>query len=156
MTQVNLYDVMTTIQDLFEADPITQSIGPNDNDTVKVEVETTWSNRVGDAPVIKIYADSWESPPDQEKIGGYTSNRTKTFANIVIMCVTFDYDNEVGSSDRDLLFRKAKEVLKKNRKLSGKVEMSRLIGGEFQNARSAAGNGFWHIATINLQVEYSE
>jgi hypothetical protein len=156
MTIINTYDIMTTIQDILEADVRTQSMGSGDRNIIKVEVETAWDNIVDYAPSVKIYADSWTSPPEQEYIGP-GSNAIRTFIVLEIVCIAMDFQSsEIGASRRDDLFRRVKEVLKDNRTVSGKGLITRFISGEFHNAKKNREDGFWKIATMRFEIEVRE
>lgn len=117
-----------------------------------VKAEEVFEPTFDNCPLVLIYLDAWDSPPEDELIGGSRPVRTKLM--IIIWFFQASLENRQVAMLRDSGFAKIKEVLKSNRNLNGKVLMTRFEGGEFQNPVTS--QGFIKGVSMKLEVEVRE
>ena len=99
-----------------------------------------------------IYLDTWETPAEEELIGGSRPHRT--FLVFEIWCYEFGLENKSTAQKRDTLLEEVKDGLKGNRNLNGKVLVTRFKGGDFDNAQKE--EGFFKGVSIKLECEVKE
>jgi hypothetical protein len=146
MATLDYLAIENAIKDLIEAD--------SDTSGYNVFVEPADAIRTDMCPYVAIYLDSWESPADDELIGG--TNPIRTFLNIEIWCYDFSMENLAGATARDIMLANVKDVLKENRTLSDKVVVTRFEGGDFQNQKNDSGLGFFKGVSVKLNCEVRE
>ena len=152
MSELNYTEIEEALGELLKADQELQAIG---SAGVKVEVEEEFEPYPDKCPWIGIYLDTWDSPPEEERIGG--QRPVTTFIMIELKLMQFSLEHRNGSKLRDQLIQKVKEVIKKNRNINGTVKTSRFRGGEFISAISEAEEGgFYKGVNIKLEVEVDE
>ena len=150
MREINYFKIMETPADILRnAISLKTDIG---NNSLRVEVEDTAQLIPDKCPWIGIYLSSWETPWEEEKIGGSTPHTT--YLEIELWLYEFALENRQGAILRDRLMQKVKEVLKNNRKINNTVLISRFEGGEFDNAY--AETGFFKGVSIKLKCEVRE
>lgn len=149
MSEIDYTSITQAVKDLLLADPRTAIFNGR---PLTVALEDSFQP-VGDrCPWVGIYLDSWQSPAEQEFIGG--SSPVRTLLNIELWLYEFSLENATGARKRDTLLQKVKEVLKENRQLSNTVLVTRFMGGEFDNAKTK--EGFLKGVSIMLECEVRE
>lgn len=149
MSEINYLDIEDEIKAILQADESSSIInGVN----VTFEVEENFNLIADNTPYVGIYLESWETPADEEYIGGANQHTTKII--IKIWCYEFSLEARKAAKKRDLLFQKIKEILKGDRQLNNKVQVTRFKGGEFDNAQND--EGFFKGVSINLECEVRE
>lgn len=118
-----------------------------------IEVEESANLNPDKCPWVGIYLSEWETPADEEQIGGATP--FITYLTFEIWCYEFSLTNEDAIRLRNTLLYNVKEVLKANRKPNSSVLVSRFGGGEFDNPK-AQSDGFFHGGSIRLICEVRE
>jgi|TARA_R100000482_G_scaffold3016_1_gene1138 hypothetical protein len=146
MAVIDYLGIENAIKDLIEADSNTSSF--------TVLVEPIDSVKTDACPYVAIFLDSWDSPSDDELIGG--SRPLRTFLTLEIWCYDFSLENLAGAEARDDMLGKVKEVLKQNRTISDNVLVTRFLGGSFDNQKQTDGLGFFKGVSIKLQCEVRE
>ena len=119
-----------------------------------VEIEPPEAIRTDSCPYVGIYLDSYETPTDDELIGG--TKPFRTFLTIELWIYDFSLENLDCASNRDVLLVKVKEVMKENRTLSDTVLITRFLGGDYDNQKNTSGLGFFKGVSIRLQCEVRE
>lgn len=146
MTEINYYTIESTLKDILSADSRITALDAT------VTVEDSF-NLISDlCPWIGIYLDSWESPADEEKIGG--ASPVLTYLTLELWLYDFAIENNTAAQKRDTLIQKVKEVLKENRTINSTVLITRFAGGEFDNAITT--DGFFKGVSIKLECEVRE
>lgn len=146
MTEINYYTIELTLKNILAADSRITDLGAT------VTVEDSF-NLISDlCPWIGIYLDSWDSPSDEERIGG--TSPVLTILTLELWLFDFAIENNVAAQKRDTLIQKVKEVLKENRTISDTVLITRFAGGEFDSA--VTGDGFFKGVSIKLECEVRE
>ena len=146
MATIDYIGIENKIKALINADGNTSSY--------TVEVEPSDAIRTEACPYVAIWLHSWDSPADDELIGG--SNPVRTFLIIEIWCYAFSMENLDGSTLRDTMLANVKNVLKANRSLDDEVVITRFDGGEFQNQQDTNNLGFFKGVSIRLNCEVRE
>ena len=146
MTEINYYTIETSLKSLLETDSRIIALGAT------VEVEENFNLVSAMCPWIGIALESWESPADEERIGGATPVLTTLILKVWLY--TFGIESNTASQSRDTLLQKVKEVLKENRTLNDSVLITRFEGGEFDNAEGE--DGFFKGVSIELECEVRE
>ena len=103
---------------------------------------------------MQIYLNSWDSPAEDELIGG--AKPITTFLTIELWIYDFSFENLAGATARDIMLDNVKGVLKANRTLSDKVLITRFSGGEFDNQKNNQGIGFFKGVSLRLECEVRE
>jgi hypothetical protein len=119
-----------------------------------VFVEPPDAVRTDACPLVQIYLNSWDSPAEDELIGG--TNPITTFLTIELWIYDFSFENLAGATARDIMLDNVKAVLKANRTLAGNVLITRFTGGEFDNQRNTNGMGFFKGVSLRLECEVRE
>jgi hypothetical protein len=146
MAIIDYLAVETAIKTLINNDSATSDF------TVLIEPDN--AVRTDFCPYVAIYLDSYDSPLDDELIGG--SKPMRTFLTIEIWCYDFSLDNLEGATARDIMLGKVKEVLKGDRTLNGTCVNTAFLGGNFDNQKQTDGLGFFKGVSIRLQCEVRE
>ena len=149
MAEITYIDIEEAIKTLLLTDDRTKSIA---GIPLNVAIEESINQNTDACPWVGIYLDRWETPAEQELIGGNTPFRT--YLTFELWLYEFALENKLAAQKRDYLLQKIKEVLKDNRKLSDTVLISRFKGGEFDNAKTK--EGFFKGVTIKLECELRE
>lgn len=149
MAEINYFQIEEAIGDILLKDPRTKIIG---NDKLKVEVEENFQLIPDKTPWVGIYLDDWDSPAEEEIIGGTKPIRTNL--GITLWLYSYALKNRTGAQLRDRLLQKVKEVLKKNRTLNNNVLTFRFAGGDFDNA--SVDEGFFKGVSLKLECEVRE
>jgi hypothetical protein len=146
MTEINYYTIESTLKDILAADSRITDLGTT------VTVEDSFNLITDLCPWIGIYLDSWDSPAEEERIGG--TSPILTLLTLELWLYDFAIENNTAAQNRDTLLQKVKEVLKENRTISDTVLITRFAGGEFDSA--ATGDGFFMGVSIKLECEVRE
>ena len=146
MAIIDYLGIETAIKNILEADSRTSSY--------TVEIEPPDEIRTDACPYIAIYLDSYDTPLNDELIGG--TKPFRTFLNIEVWCYDFSLENLAGASARDTLLGNVKEVLKENRTLSDTVLVTSFTGGDFDNQKNTSGLGFFKGVSVKIQCEVRE
>ncbi|MAH50645.1 hypothetical protein CMI37_32800 [Candidatus Pacearchaeota archaeon] len=146
MATLDYLAIENAIKDLLDAD--------GDTSAYTIEVEPSEPVRTDACPYVAIWLNSWDSPADDELIGG--ANPIRTFLIIEIWCYAFSLENLDGATLRDTMLSNVKDVLKANRTLSDKVVVTRFDGGDFQNQKNTGGLGFFKGVSIRINCEVRE
>jgi len=146
MATIDYLAIENSIKTLLNAD--------SDTSSYTVEVEPPDAVRTDACPYVAIYLDSWDSPADEELIGG--ANAMRTFLIIEVWCYAFSFENLDGATLRDDMLGKVKAVLKSNRTLSDNVLITRFTGGDFDNQQNTGNLGFFKGVSIKLECEVRE
>ena len=146
MAIIDYLGIETAIKNILEADSRTSSY--------TVEIEPPDEIRTDACPYIAIYLDSYDTPLNDELIGG--TKPFRTFLNIEVWCYDFSLENLAGASARDTLLGNVKEVLKENRTLSDTVLVTAFTGGDFDNQKNTSGLGFFKGVSVKIQCEVRE
>ena len=149
MSEINYFDIEKAIADILLTDSRTERIGDS---VLKVEVEENFNLIPDKCPWVGVYLESWDSPAEEEKIGGATP--FTTFLVVSLWLYEFAMENRTGSQLRDRLLQKVKEVLKDNRKLNNNVLIWRFEGGDFDNAITE--DGFFKGVSTKIICEIRE
>tara|TARA_E500000178_G_C16638055_1_gene580690 strand:+ start:136 stop:576 length:441 start_codon:yes stop_codon:yes gene_type:complete len=146
MAIIDYLGIENAVKDLIE----------NNADTsgYTVLVEPIDAVKTDACPYVAIYLDSWDSPADEELIGG--TKPVRTFLTLEIWCYDFSLENLAGAEARDDMLGKVKEVLKLNRTISDTVLITRFLGGNFDNQKLTDGIGFFKGVSVKLQCEVRE
>ena len=146
MAIIDYLGIETAIKNILEADSRTSSY--------TVEIEPPDEIRTDACPYIAIYLDSYDTPLNDELIGG--TKPLRTFLNIEVWCYDFSLENLAGASARDTLLGNVKEVLKENRTISDTVLVTAFTGGDFDNQKNTSGLGFFKGVSVKIQCEVRE
>jgi|TARA_Y100000361_G_C11101880_1_gene312388 hypothetical protein len=146
MAIIDYLGIETAIKNILEADSRTSSY--------TVEIEPPDEIRTDACPYIAIYLDSYDTPLNDELIGG--TKPFRTFLNIEVWCYDFSLENLAGASARDTLLGNVKEVLKENRTISDTVLVTAFTGGDFDNQKNTSGLGFFKGVSVKIQCEVRE
>ena len=119
-----------------------------------VFVEPPEAVRTDACPLVQIYLNSWDSPAEDEMIGG--ANPITTFLTIELWIYDFSMENLAGATARDIMLDNVKGILKANRTLADKVLITRFAGGEFDNMKNNKGMGFFKGVSLRLECEVRE
>lgn len=151
MSEINYWVIENRLGQLIKDN--VPNIGENKT-PVKIFVEAPLNLITSRGPQVYIYLDSWDTPPEQEQIGG--GKFFTTFLNFEIWLYIHGLDGAIASQNRDLFLQKVKEVFKdpSNRKLQNSVCITTFQGGEFDNMKDDG--GFWRGVSIKLQAEVQE
>ncbi len=151
MAEVDYTDIAEELQNILQASEYVKAASDSE---VTIVVEDTFNMNADQTPWIGIYLDTWETPPDEERIGG--ANPRTTYLNIEVWMYVWHFEHILASKARDLMLRKVKEALKANRTINGKVQVTRFQGGEFENATKEEAEGFFKGVTLKLECEIRE
>jgi hypothetical protein len=146
MATIDYVGIENAIKSLINADSSTSSY--------TVNVEPSEAIQPDACPYVAIWLHNWDSPADDELIGG--TNPIRTFLIIDIWCYAFSMENLDGATLRDTMLANVKNVLKANRTLSDNVVVTRFDGGDFQNQENTNGLGFIKGVSIRLNCEVRE
>jgi len=146
MATLDYLSIENAIKTLLEAD--------GDTSAYTVEVEPSDAVRTDACPYVSIYLNSWDSPAEDEMIGG--TNPITTYLIIEIWCYAFSLENLDGATLRDTMLSNVKDVLKENRTLSDNVVVTRFDGGDFENQKATGGLGFFKGVSLKLNCEVRE
>ena len=146
MAIIDYLSIETELKSILDSDSRTSSY--------RVEVEPADEIRTDACPFIGIYLDSYETPVDDELIGG--TKPFRTFLNLELWIYDFSLENLAGASARDIILGNVKEVLKENRTINNKVLISYFTGGDFDNQKNTTGLGFFKGVSVKLQCEVRE
>lgn len=146
MAIIDYLAVENAVKDLLAAD--------SDTSSFTVLIEPDFAVRSDFCPCVLIYLDSYDSPIEDELIGG--AKPMRTFLTLEIWCYDFSLDNLQGATARDVMLGKVKEVLKNSRDLNGTCLNTAFLGGNFDNQKETSGLGFLKGVSIKLQCEVRE
>ena len=156
---INYYDIEKKLGDIFKADARTAFVsfdgGSKQETTVLVEDNASAITDL--CPLIGIYLDDWDTPAEEEFIGG----SMKTYLDLELILYEFSLENKVACEKRDNFFQLVKTVIKDNRTIDGMVENVEFRGGSFENAKEQNRfgefeTGFFKGVTIKLRCEIRE
>ena len=145
MASIDYLAIENAIKDLLDAD--------SDTSAYNVFVEPPEAVRTDSCPLVQIYLNSWDSPSEDELIGG--SKPITTFLTIELWIYDFSFENLAGATARDIMLDNVKAVLKANRTLSDKVLITRFAGG-FDNMKNDKGIGFFKGVSLRIECEVRE
>lgn len=126
-----------------------------DGDALSVGIESVLNPATIMCPWAGIYLDSWDTPAEQERIGGATPFLTQV--TFELWLYAFALETDVARIKRDALLSAVKDVLKltANRTLGGTVLITRFKGGSFSNAKGNQ-EGFYSGVSLKLECEVRE
>jgi len=146
MTEINYYTIETTLKSLLEQDSRLIDLGAT------VMVEESFNLLADLCPWVGIYLTEWESPEDEERIGG--TSPVLTYLTLEIWLYECAIELKTAAKNRDTLLKKVKEVLKENRTISDTVLITRFDGGEFDSG--ATDDGYFKGVSIRMECEVRE
>ena len=149
MSEIDYFGIEEAVADILLTDSRTRRIGDS---LLKVEIEEPFNLIPDKCPWVGIYLDSWDSPAEEERIGG--NSPFLTYLILELWLYEFAMESRTASQLRDRLLRKVKETLKDNRKLNNKVLIWRFAGGEFDSP--ATSEGFFRGVSLKLECEVRE
>ena len=156
MAEINYTEIAEKVKSILEADERIKNIQRVDDtggtDAVTVVVDEPFNNKAEATPFIGIYLDTWETPADEELIGGASPSLTRI--GLELWMYEWHLENIECSKRRDNLLRRVKEALKADRTLSGTVQMTRFQGGEFDSPIKT--EGFFKGVSLKLECEIRE
>ena len=151
MAIIDYTGIENEIKTLLLNDSRTSSFGGR-NTTIDVEGEFILNENT--CPYIAIFLDSYDTLADTETIGG--SKPYLTRLSIQVWMYDFSLENVPGSTNRDVMLGKVKEVLKDNKTLNNKVLYWKFGPGRFQNKQNTTGLGFFKGVSLNIDCEVKE
>lgn len=154
MSVINYLEIEEKLAEIFKKDARTARIH---NRETTIWVEENASQLTDLAPFIGIYLDGWESPAEDEFVGG----RIKTFLDLELVLYEFNLENKEACRRRDEILKIVKQVMLDNRKIDGIVLMTTFRGGTFENAKGQGRTGdseigFFKGVTLKFRCELRE
>jgi len=149
MAEISYFAIEETIKDILVTDPRSKFLN---NQKVAYDVEEKLNNLPDKCPWCGIYLMSWDSPQDEQRIGG----TTPTLTDLTIRLRMYEFGLEIrrAAQNRDLFLAKVKEVLKGKRNLNNKVLITQFGGGEYENGQTS--EGFFLGVSLDLICEVRE
>lgn len=139
--RIDYYDIEEELAQILRTDPRTQE--------AKVLVEEELNISEGDTILIEL--ERRDAPPDLQTASA--GLRTRYQIQISVWCYAYAFEKEVSMRRRDDLLGRVELVIQENRGLNGKVGSTWLQGGDFENRRDVAGQGFVAAAQIEVICE---
>ena len=156
---INYYAIEKKLGEIFKNDARTAFIsydGGSEKE-LTVLVEDNASAITDLCPLVGIYLDDWDSPAEEEFIGG----QMRTYLDLELIIYEMGLENDVSCERRDRLFQLVKTVINANRTIDNMVKDVQFKGGRFENAKQQNRfgdfeSGFFKGATIKIRCELRE
>ncbi len=142
MARVDYYAIEQGIETLLKAD--------TDLSEANIAIEEELTFQRGDT--ILIYLDRRDAPAEEQTLSAGT--RTRLLVTFSIWCFHFGMSKKQDVLERrDDLIGNTEIALMQDRTLSGTVETSWLVGGEFQTGPNPEGKGYGSGGEIQLVAD---